>query len=68
MGVFENVTQDSNTVSNSDLDSKTNSYIVLCRIYHIIRSQIQIPILTANYRNGIGGIGTRIGIRICECK
>ena len=30
-------------------------------------SQIQISILTSNYRDGIG-IGMRIGIRISECK
>ena len=31
------------------------SYIVLCRNAHTSRSQIHIPILTANYRNGICG-------------
>ena len=39
--------------SNSDSHSKPNGYIALCRYFHIARSQIQIPILTANYRNGI---------------
>ena len=39
--------------SDSDSDSKPNGYIVLCRHFHIARSQIQIPILNANYRNGI---------------
>ena len=32
-----------------------------------LQSYIQIPVLTANYRNGIG-IRIRIGIRICECN
>ena len=29
-------------------------YIAQCRSFHTTQSHIQIPILTANYRNGIG--------------
>ena len=39
---------------DSDSDSKPNGYIALCRSFHTLHSQIPIPILTANYRNGIG--------------
>ena len=58
---------DSDTNSDSNLDYKSNGYIVLCRIFHTAQSQSKIPILTDNYSNGIG-IGIRIRIRICECK
>ena len=37
--------------SDLDSDSKPNGYIALYRSFHT--AQIQIPILTANYRNGI---------------
>ena len=40
--------------SDSDSDSKPNVYTALCRSLHIAQSQIQIPILTVNYRNRIG--------------
>ena len=40
--------------SDSDSGSKPNRYIALCRSFQTAQSQIQIPILTANYRNGIG--------------
>ena len=58
---------DWDTHSNSNSDCKPNGYILLRRTFHTAQSQIQIPILTANYSNGIG-IGTRIGFRICEYK
>ena len=35
--------------------------------FHNSQSQIQIPMLTANYRNG-NEIGIRIGTRICGCE
>ena len=67
--VHGNAAPDSDTDSDSsNSDYKPNGYFVLCRkTFHTARSLIQIPILTANYRNGIG-IGIRIGIQICECK
>ena len=53
------------TFSDSDSDSysdcKPNGHIVVCKTFHTVRSSIQIPVLTANYRNGIG-------IGICDCK
>ena len=52
---------DSDTDSHSDC--KPNGYIVL---FHCME-WMQIPIRTANHRNGIG-IAIRIRIRICECK
>ena len=39
---------------DSDSDSKPSGYIALRRSFHAAHNQIQIPILTANYRNGIG--------------
>ena len=56
-------------MSDSETDSgcKPNGYIVLCRIFHTAQSQIEIPILTANYRNGIG-IRIRIWIYVNENK
>ena len=45
--------------SNSDKDYKLYGFIVICRTFHSVWSQIQIPILTAKYKNGIG---IRIGI------
>ena len=48
------VLSDSDSDSGSDPDSKRNGRIALCRIFHTVWSQIQIPILTANHRNGIG--------------
>ena len=50
-----------------DSDSKPNGYIVLCRTSHIEESPIQIPILTANYRNEIG-IQVHTWVRLCKCK
>ena len=44
---------DSDSDSDLDSDSKPNGYIALCRSFHTAQSQIQIPILTVNYRNGI---------------
>ena len=41
------------TDSFTNLDSKPDGYIVLCRNFHTAQTQIQIPILTDNYRNGI---------------
>ena len=40
--------------SNSNSDCKPNGYIVIYRTFRIAHSQIQIPIPTADYRNGIG--------------
>ena len=40
--------------SESDLNYKRNDYIALSRSFHTAESQIQIQILNANYRNGIG--------------
>ena len=51
------------TDSDSDSDCKPYCYTILRRNFHTVWSWIHIPILTANYRNGI-----RNGIRICECK
>ena len=53
--------------TNFDSDCKPNGYIVLYRTFHTVQSQIQIAILTANYRNEIE-IRIRIRIQICECK
>ena len=39
--------------SDSDSDPNPNGYIALYRSFNTERSQIQIPILTANSRNGI---------------
>ena len=57
------------TLSDSDSfsDSKPNGYIELCRSFHTAMSQIQIPILTTNYRNGIG-IRTHTRVRLPQCK
>ena len=49
--------------SESDSDSKPNGYIALCRSFQTAWSRIQIPILTANYRNGIG-----IRVRVPQCR
>ena len=38
----------------SDSDCKPNGYIVICRTFHTARSQIQIAIPTAKYRNWLG--------------
>ena len=59
--------QDLDTDSNTDSSCTQNGYIVLYRTFYTARSQIQIPILIANYRTGTR-IGIRIGIRNCECK
>ena len=40
--------------SDSDSDSRANGYIALYRSFHIVGNQMWIPILTANYRNGMG--------------
>ena len=45
--------------------SKANGYIALCRSFHT--THIQIPILTANYRNGIW-IRVRTRVRPLQCK
>ena len=42
------------TLPDSNSDSKPSGYIGLYRSFHTAQSQIQIPILTANYKNGIG--------------
>ena len=55
------------TDSESDSDCKPNGYIVLGRTFHTTQSQIQTPILTANYRIDIG-IMIKVRICICECK
>ena len=57
------------TLPDSDSDSyfKLNSYIALCRSFHTVWSQIQIPIPTANYRNGIG-IRVCTRVRLPQCK
>ena len=39
----------------------------MATLYYVQWSWIQIPIITTNYRNGIG-FGIRIEIWICECK
>ena len=53
--------------SDSDLDSKPNGYIALCRCFQTVRSKNQIPILTANYRNGIRiRVHTRVRLRQCK--
>ena len=49
LGLFTLAETDSDT--DSDLDSKPDGYNVLCR--NAAWSQIQIPVRTANYRNGI---------------
>ena len=49
------------TDSDPNPDCKPNGYIVLCINFHNAQNQIQIPIVTANYRNGIR-IRIRIGI------
>ena len=49
--------------SDSDLDSKPNGYIILCKSFHTARSQIRNLILTANYRNGLG-IRVRTRVRL----
>ena len=49
--------------SYSDSDAKPNGYIALCRSVHTAQSQIQIPILPANYRNGIG---IQVCTRVCQ--
>ena len=53
--------------SDSNSDCKPNGYIERCRTFHTARNRTQIPIPTAQYRNGIG-INIEIGICICECK
>ena len=58
---------DSDTDSEFHSDCKLNDHIVLCRPFHTAWSQIQISIITANYRNG-GGIWISIRIWICECN
>ena len=57
------------TLPDSDSDSNSNfcGYIALCKSFHTARSQIQIPILTANYKNGIG-VRVRIWVRLSQCK
>ena len=56
---------DSNTDSDSDLDCKPK--FVMATLYYVeiftlySQNQIQIPVVTPNYRNGIG-----IEIWICE--
>ena len=55
------------TDSESDLDSNPNGYIALCTSFHTTQSQIQIPIPTANYRNGIG-IRVHTRVRLPQCK
>ena len=42
---------DSDTDSEFHSDCKLNDHIVLCRPFHTAWSQIQISIITANYRN-----------------
>ena len=46
---------------------KLSVYIALCRSFLTAQSQIQIPILTANYRNGIG-ILVHTRVRLPQCK
>ena len=46
---------------DSDSDSKSNGHIALCRSFHTVRSQIRIPITTANWRNLI--VCTRVLLR-----
>ena len=58
---------DSDSGSDSDSDSKSNGYIALSRSFHAAQSQIQIPILTASYRNGIG-IRVHTRVRLQQCK
>ena len=50
-GLFTLVGTDSDTYSDSD--SKPDGYIVPCRNFRTVSSQIQIPVLTAEHRNGI---------------
>ena len=58
---------DSDSDSDSDPDSKPNGYIALYKSFHTVQSQIQIPFLTVNYRNGIG-IWVRTRLCIVQCK
>ena len=46
---------------------KPNGYIILCRGFRTAWSEIQIQILTVNYRNGIG---IQVGHWVClpQCK
>ena len=57
------------TLPDSDLDSdsKPSAYIAQCRRFHTVQSQIQIPVLTVNYRNGIG-IQVRTRVRLPQCE
>ena len=51
---------DTDPDTDSDSNCKPNGYIILCRTFRNARSEVQIPIPTSQYRNGIG-------IWICEC-
>ena len=52
---------------DSDSGSKPSGYIAQCRSFHIAQSPIQIPILTVNFRNGIGiRVRTRVHLPQCE--
>ena len=52
---------DSDWGSNSDLDSKSDGYIAIYGSFHTARSQIQIQILSANYKDGTGiRVNTRV--------
>ena len=55
---------DSNFQFDSHCKPNSSLRVVIFKTFHTSRSQIQIPIPTAQwYRNGIG-----IGIQVCECK
>ena len=53
LGSYRNVLVGVRSYFNSNSDCKPNGHIVICRTFHTLRSRIQIPILTADYKNGL---------------